>query len=248
VTAIKSVVTRLLALALIVLSALVLLTAFPGLFFPHSHTIEQLTFKSDHAFDHNQSQVIGSEILRRLEKSPLGLASNSYVIYIANESWRRKLFWNVIAPPTAFGFAAYPLTNNHVFLSGANFDTNRLISPNGIPISEYRTLVYYGAHELAHVRTGELLGTIDHLRLPAWIMEGLADYCAFEPLAAPEIVYRDIAKLESGPELWNAHSYYAKYRLAVQYYLEVKGWSLPQLLASNSTFDEAWHEVSKAYE
>jgi len=241
-------VSRTLAIALLVIASLLLLTAFPAHLFCYSYKIEQLTFRSDHPFDHTKADLIGQQILQRLAQSPLGLTNGEYTIYIANEKWRRILLWNVIAPATAFGFAAYPLTNEHVFLSGADFENNQLISPDGKSIAPSRSLVYYGTHELAHVRTGETLGAFDHLTLPTWIMEGLADYAAFQPLSPPEELYQEIKNRKPDPELWNAHGYYAKYRLAVQYYLEVRGWTLSQLFDTKLTFEDAWLEVSTAYE
>ena len=216
------------------------LVVFPRPIFSYSYKTDRIAFYSDRSINDTQAKIIAHDTLSRLSDSPLGLEKDkNYEIYIANDKWRRNLLWNLIASSNAFGYAVYPLSRNHAFLSGANFKTNQLVAPSGRLIGPPRTLAYYAAHELTHVRTGQVVGTIHHLTMPDWIMEGVADYVAFRPGIPFTELYKEIAPLPNGPKLWSSHGYYAHFRLLVQFFLEIETWSVHDLLVSKLTYEEA---------
>jgi hypothetical protein len=176
---------------------------------------------------------VGRQIAERLTRSPLGTGTGTYSLFIARDDWRRRLLWNIIAPRTAGGFAAYPVSGKHAFLSGAAFEADRLVAPGGYVPPAPRTLAYYGAHELTHVRTGEVVGAVRYHMMPRWIREGLADYVAMAPREDFAALHAAVAGRPDELALWNAHGYYAHYRLLVQYFLEVEGWPIERLLTSD---------------
>ena len=219
--------------------ALTALLAFPNFLFAHTVTTEKIAIYSDRPFDHAAAIVVADDIEARLATNGFGLNDGTYALFVANTPWRRALLWNVIAAPDAGGFVAFPFSRRNAFLSGSDFQTNTLFAPDGTRITPPRTLSYYGAHELAHVVTGERLGAVRYLALPTWIKEGLADYVALDKRLSYTALREVVRSEPNALPLWKSQGYYARYRLLVQYYLEERGWSVDQLLTSGLSLDEA---------
>ena len=90
-----------------------------------------------------------------LERSPLTAKARQYRVYVTNEDWRQRLYF--LPAPNALGLAySFPL-GGHAFLSGANFDTGRLVHW-GYVGTPPRTLAYFCAHELTHIVIAEHIG------------------------------------------------------------------------------------------
>jgi hypothetical protein len=207
----------------------------PGLFFRHAFTRGGITVFSDEPFPPESAGRILEEVDRRLRRSPLATPDRlrDLRIYVCNRRWRFILFAN--RRHRAAGLAYAPPIGN-VFLRGAHFDTNRLVSPSGGEVPGARTLVYYMTHELAHELLARELGTVRQWLLPPWKNEGYADLLAkggdFDYERAREQLRR------GEPELDHKRSgLYLRYHLLVAYLLERRGLGVRELFAQE--FDPA---------
>jgi hypothetical protein len=149
------------------------LIAVPEPLFAYESNRGAISILSDRPIDEPGAQALMADVEARLARSPLAIGGGRYQLIVTNEDWRRRLLFTVRYG--AGGVAYYPLALNHAFLSGADFARDRLLTQNGEAIDPPRTLGYYGAHELAHVRTGERAGVLRLLLMPRWVAEGLAD-------------------------------------------------------------------------
>lgn len=232
--------------AVLSIAALVILMAYSQPLFAFSVAAGRIEFWSDRPIEATAAGAIAKDIQQRLEQGPLRLDNGPYRIFVANEAWRRRLIWNVVASPLAGGIAFYPVSGRNVFLSGADFQRGELIAGDGTLIGPPRTLAYYGAHEITHVLTGERLGTIRYHSLPVWIREGLADYVGMAPRQPFAALHKAVADRPNHLELWQAHGFYTHFRLLVQYFIEVEGWTIEQLLDSTLSLDEATQRMRAA--
>jgi hypothetical protein len=172
---------------------------------------------------------------RLLERSPLKAEGRQYRLYVANAAWRQRLYF--LPHPYAWGLAySYGLGGN-VFLTGADFNTGRVVHW-GYVGTPPRTLAYLCAHELTHIVIGE------HVRLkrffvPQWVWEGLPDYVGIESRQPFEELRDALGDRPVDVAMMQSYGSYPRYRLLVTYFIERKGWSVEQLLQTRLTFDEA---------
>lgn len=213
------------------------LIAVPEPLFAYTSSRGAISILSDRPIDEAGAQAVMADVEARLARSPLAIDGGTYQLIVTNEDWRRWLMFTVRYG--AGGVAYYPLALNHAFLSGADFARDRLLRPNGEAIDPPRTLGYYGAHELAHVRTGERAGAVRLMLMPRWVTEGLADYAA---LGSPGNLRNFDAVLGREPitvEQMKRYGVYPRYRMLVTYFLEERRWTLDQLLQTDISEDEA---------
>jgi len=173
---------------------------------------------------------------RLLQRSPLAAESRQYHLYVANDDWRHRLYF--LPNPQAGGLTYYYGLGGAAFLSGADFDSGRLVK-SGYVTPPPRTLAYFCAHELTHIVTGEHLGVIGLLRLPEWVREGLADYVAIENRQSFEQLRDALGERPVDAAMMQVYGAYPQYRLLVSYFLEKKRWSVDQLLNTRLGTDEA---------
>jgi hypothetical protein len=180
--------------------------------------------------DRPLTDVSGARVLelarKKLERSPLYSASQTYRVFICNSRWRQVVFFN--KDYGVGGVAPYPVTSN-VFLRDANVDENRLISLSGKPVAGERTLDYFVAHEITHQLTGRALGPVRYFRLPQWVREGYAD-CVGKAVSFDYYEARR-AFLANAPEMnWKKSGLYSRFHLLVAYLLDHQAWTVEQLL------------------
>lgn len=235
---------KLVILPIAIVSALLTaLLAWPLPLFAYSSLGGKVEFWSDRKIEHDAASKIGREITRRLAGTPFALGDDTYRLYVANSGWRWRILRNVIVSEAAGGFALYPVARQHAFLSGADFKKG-LLRKSGRTVRPPRTLAYFGAHELVHVRTGQIVGAVRFHTMPTWIMEGIADYVAIRPRESFKKLHAALAGKPNNLTIWRRHGYYAQFRLRVQYMLEVEGLSLSDLLVLDLTFDEVSARMS----
>ncbi len=236
--------TLLLGLALIAAlgSGLVAgLLAWPAPLFPHELREGRIVLRSDRPIPEAARAVL-REVDARLRASSFETGAASLGLYTANTPWRRRIIWSV-ATPLAGGFVVVPFSRDHAFLNRTDFGTGLLTIPGFGTIDPPRTIAYYGAHELTHVLTARAVGTLRYHRMPHWVREGIADYVAMRPVE-PFDELADVLTAEP-IVLWMRRQYgwYADDRLLVRYFLDIEGWSLERLLATDMPRAEAWDRM-----
>lgn len=211
---------------------------YPKPLFPYAVSSEGLSVHSDMQLSQVQTEKFLKEVKAKLKDAPIHYKENPMQIYVANVSWHRTWLWLIHRGAQVGGFVVAPLTREHAFFSGADFESNELISPSGYRPHPPRTLVYYGVHELMHVVTIKNVGWYRFATMPVWVREGLADYVAM-PTERADKLYAKIGQKKLDLSMMKAHGVYAPYRLLVIYFLEEEGWSIERLLESDLTLEEA---------
>ncbi|MEM7364950.1 MAG: hypothetical protein AAF525_13080, partial [Pseudomonadota bacterium] len=218
---------------------------WPAPLFAYSVTVGNLTVASDQPIPDAAGRAFLEDVAARLDESPLTAERPHMHIYIANTQWRRHWLWIPVMGQPVGGFVTLPLSRNHTFLSGADFSTGELIAPSGFRPPKPRDLVYYGAHELTHVMTGEQMGDIASHFAPEWVREGLADYVAL-PRQSAQSLFDAIGTRDADLPMMHAHGVYAPYRLVVIWLLEDEDWSIDELLATDLEFEAVQMQMARA--
>jgi hypothetical protein len=216
-----------------------LLLRHPEVAFEWSVRDGELVLYSDRPFAAEAGVRVLDAAGKKLQTSPLYVPGRVHRVFVCNSPWRRWVWMN--KDFGAGGVAQYPVSRD-VFLRGASVESDRLISPRGMPVEGGRTLDYFVAHEVTHQLTGEALGVPGFARLPHWVLEGYADYVAMGGDGYDyEAARRALLAGDAGMD-WKRSGLYARYRLFVTYLLEKKGWSVGRLLreAPREEVVEGW--------
>ena len=219
--------------------------AFPKPIFAYKISSGSLTVYSDVPIPEESGRLFLERVHQKLEDSSLSIDERPLEMYMVNTTWRRKWLW-ILPSSVVGGFVVVPVTGNHAFFSGADFETNELIAPSNYRPTPPRTLDYYGAHELAHVLMYRQLGVWDFYRAPSWVVEGVPDYIAL-PKVGTSSLYASIGEREADLEMMQAYGVYAPYRLLVSYFLEDAGWTMQELMSTDLSFEEAQVIVFNAF-
>jgi hypothetical protein len=163
------------AVAMVALSLGALIT-WPDPLFAFSLGSGRITVASDRPIPVSGGERLLRDCERLLDRSPLKGAKRQYRLYVTNDDWRQRLFF--IPHPDSWGFAWYYGFGGHAFISGADFESGRVVHW-GYVGTPPRTLAYLCAHELTHVIAWEHAG-LRRLRVPRWVWEGLPDYVGIE--------------------------------------------------------------------
>jgi hypothetical protein len=220
----------------VVLLTMVDLLVWPEPLFAHTASSGRIVVASDRPIPAAGGERFLRDCERLLARSPLKAEGRRYHIYVTNEDWRHRLFF--LPAPTAGGLAYYYGVGGDAFLSGADFETGRLIKW-GYVTTPPRTLAYFCAHELTHIVVGEHLGVIASERQPKWVHEGFPDYVAIENRQTFEELRAALGERPVDVRMMQQYGAYPRYRLVVTYFLEKKGWSVEELLRTRLSFEEA---------
>ena len=155
---------------------------------------------------------------RLLERSPLKAQGRQYRLYVTNAAWRQRLYF--LPRPYAWGLAySYGLGGN-VFLTGADFDTGRVVHW-GYAGTPPRTLAYLCAHELTHIVIGEHVG-LKRFFVPQWAWEGLPDYVGIESRQPFDELRDALGDRPVDIPMMIKYGSYPRYRLLVTFFIEKK--------------------------
>jgi hypothetical protein len=224
--------TVLLAAAALSLCAMI---TWPAPLFAFSAGSGKIAVASDRPISLGGGERLLRDCERLLDRSPLKAEGRQYRIYVANDDWRQRLFF--FPQPERWGFAWYPGFGGHAFISGADFDSGRVVHWGYVGIPP-RTLAALCAHELTHVIAWEHIG-LDRLHVPQWVWEGLPDYVAMENRETFEQLREALGDRPVDTLMRVKYGFYPRYRLMVAYLIEKKGWSVDQLLQTRLSEDEA---------
>jgi hypothetical protein len=208
------------------------LIAWPDPLFAYSASDGRIIVKSDRPIPIEGGTRLLHACEMLLDRSPLKAEGSRYRIYVANDGWRQRLFF--LTHPEAHGVTYQGVGS--AFLSGADFETGRLIH-NGYVPPPPRTLAFYCGHELTHVVEGE--HGFSSFRVPQWVWEGFPDYVGIEDRQSFEDLRDSLGDRPVDIPMMVRYGSYPRYRLLVTYFLEKKRWSVEQLFQSRLTEDEA---------
>lgn len=204
---------------------------WPAPLFAYSLQAGKITVASDRPIPAVGGAHFLHDCEKLLERSPLKAERSEYRVYVTNANWRKRLFF--LPHPDAWGIEyPYPLGRN-AFLTGADFDTGRIVHW-GYVGTPPRTLAYLCAHELTHVIADEHLGIRRYL-VPQWAWEGLADYVGIAHRETFEQLRNALGDWPDDTSTRVKYGGYPRYRLLVTYFIEKKGWTVDQLLATRLT-------------
>lgn len=213
-----------LTIALLVAYTYLLCTPQP--FFSYSVRAEGITLYADRPLPKSATQNVLRLSRQKLAASSLHAIDPNPTVFICNSRWRQFLFFN--KHYGVAGVSPYPLTTN-VFLRDASLDTNRLISPRGVPVPGDRTLDYFVAHEITHELTGRAIGPWRFYRMPQWVREGYADYvgkgASFNYTSARNAFLTGTFEMN-----FERSGQYCRFHLLVAYLLDHRGWTVDRLL------------------
>lgn len=193
-----------------------ILVANPGWAFAHTGGTDRLRI---HATDPVPEAAISwaSDVMARLDASAMPPGVDPIDVYVTGDNWRYDLFF---APVKRAGGVVYPFAPKTVFLSGADFEVDRLIV-GGYVIPRPRTLTYYAMHEISHLTHLDQVGMVAYLRTPKWLREGMPDYIALGPAGAKvakdvaQYVALDVAEYDDWLDVMMAHGAYPDHRLTL---------------------------------
>ncbi len=212
---------------------------FPNPFFQWSVSYANLTLSSDKYFDSKSGRNILVQVESKLQRSQLYDPEQLHSIYISNSKLRQRLFFSYVYGVGGVNY--YPLTTN-VFLSGANVEENRLISPSGNVVDGNRTLDYFAAHEIAHTLVKQRTGIVKHEQLPEYVREGIPDFIGMGESFSYSKALMDF--LNEVPEMDRARSgLYYRYHFLITYLMNEKGWSELKLIQSPHTQREVEQQI-----
>ena len=212
-----------------------ILISWPDPLFAFSLRAGKIVVASDRPIPTADGERFLQDCARLLERSPLKAQGREYRLYVTNADWRQRLFF--LPHPYAWGLAyAYPLGGN-AFLTGADFETGRVVHW-GYVGTPPRTLAWLCGHELTHIVAGEHVG-LRRFFVPEWVWEGLADYVGIENRQSFEELRDALGDHPIDVPMMQRYGSYPRYRLLVTYFIEKKGWTASQLLATRITTDEA---------
>jgi hypothetical protein len=212
-----------------------ILIIWPDPLFAYSLSSGRIVVASDRPIPAAGGERFLRDCERLLERSPLKPQGRRYRLYVTNAAWRQRLYF--LPHPYAWGLAYASGLGGSVFLTGANFDSGRVVHW-GYEGTPPRTLAYLCAHELTHIVIGEHVG-LERFFLPQWIWEGLPDYVGIESRQPFEELRDALGDRPVDVAVMQSYGSYPRYRLLVTYFIERKGWTVEQLLQTRLTFDEA---------
>lgn len=226
---------RLAALAfvavLVLAGAALAAIAHPEALFASRLDAGPFTFYSDEALRPGEVEPLAARALARLEQSPLFHGDEHFNVFVVPNNWKRRLLF--LMAPGAAGVVYYPLSAENIYLSEADFADDQIINFTGYRPTGNRTLTYYLAHEATHVLTGDAIGLLGLVFLPAWLREGYADLVGLgfpDDRASLAAAVEDVA--EWGKAEWNTYGFYGPDRLKVEIALDGDGNGIRALLGS----------------
>jgi hypothetical protein len=233
----KRVIVALVASVVMLAVGVSLAIAMPQMLFDHELRVGRLNFHSERSLNRTDVAYVVADAEQRLMKSAINDRQNTYELFIVESRWKRKLLF---APAGDVGGVTYfPLANRNVFLSGAIFEQNRLVSQHGyVPLAN-RTLSYFIAHEITHLQEGARVGTLAYVLMPRWIREGFADRIGLGHPSDRADLAASLAHDVIDPKHWNRFGYYSDLRLVVDTLLDQDIMPVNELLRSRMSFEKA---------
>ncbi len=225
-------------LALVALATI--LIVWPDPLFAYSAGSGKIVVHSDQPIPAAGGKKFLHDCEALLARSPLKAEGLHYHLYVTNAAWRHHLFF--VQHPEASGVTYFYGLGGSAFLTGANFNTGRLIKW-GYVTTPPRTLAFFCAPELTHIVEGEHLGVIASERQPSWVHEGFADYVGIEQRQSFEELNTALGTRETDVPMMMAYGSYPRFRLLVTYFLEKKGWTIDELMRTRLTYEQAMAQM-----
>lgn len=222
--------------SVIVVSTLyLLLLRFPYPLFEHVERINNLRIY----YHHDRSGKINE------------VARNAFSLISASSLYRDKDEYSVCLTDTVAEYTLYTLkfrqsggfynVAGNCFIRPSDIGKNRVITHRGVLTDGSRPLHYYIAHEVTHGMTCNRYGIIEYFKIPEWIREGVAESTAREN---PDFKTLIIMNRAHSAE-FDKHGSYLRYKLRVDYLLNVRKMSVPEILKYRVNSNELDHEIQE---
>lgn len=204
------------ALVLGILSAAYLtLVLFPQPLFAYHAQRENVVLHARQPFP-PQTAVLLEEIVRRVSLSPFYDRDRTHHVFLCDTTGLFTFFEPLQS--RVGGVAQIHLTGN-VFIRPYSIERGTLTGPSGKEKTGERNLTYFVAHEITHAMTAARIGRWRYLNMPAFQVEGYADYVGMGHRV--DLAAGRAALLADGPDMHPRLSgSYSRYALLVAYLLD----------------------------
>jgi len=197
------------------LAAYLALVVFPRPLFAYSARRDNVVLHARRPFPAQTTPLL-DEVMRRISKSPLYDRHRTHHVFLCDTSALFTFFEPIQS--RSGGVAQIHLTGN-VFIRPFSIQRGTVTGPSGREKTGDRTLAYFIGHEIAHAMTVRRIGRWRYLHMPAFLVEGYADYVGMgRPV---NLEAGRVALRQDGPEMNPRQSgSYARYELLVAYLLD----------------------------
>lgn len=190
-----------------------LLLFFPNPLFAYSTRVGPFRIHSDRPLPREIDRVV-DRALKQLEGSPFYESEDRFHLYLANDSWRRRL----LNPRASGAFAAAFVFTGNTILNRTDIPADTCF--NDLERHSERPLHQVIAHECTHHLLARKLGWMAYVRLPTWKNEGYCEHVAGSSTFPEE---KGVELLKAGRSASAPAFRYLTYRLATTYQLEQQG-------------------------
>ena len=200
---------------------------FPAFLFSYKHQNANLVIYSDKPIPPNIHEI-SNQVLLRLEKSSIFNTHKKYCVYIANDRWR----WILLSYPANFTTALGGFNagfHGNAFIRPSVISENRIIPPGSHLLdADQRDLVYFITHEVVHALLYDEVGYISNfVNYPKWFQDGYPDYIAKRSFDFNE----NLRQFKNNDKRLSVQSgLYVRYHLYVAYLMDVKGYTLKEII------------------
>lgn len=199
----------------------------PGLLFPHTLTVGDLTFHARQPLP-PEARTVAERAAALIARSELAIPGRRQHLYVCDHPWLFALF----GPASRQAFAFVMPATGAVFIARADFVQDRAFSQ--APRYNERSLSGVIAHETTHGLIRQRLGLLGAWRLPTWIHQGYCDVIAGSGSYPEAEGRRRLLADEPDP----APSYrYDTARRMVQYLIEHDGADFAALVTRSGDHD-----------
>ena len=197
------------------LAAYLTLVLFPQPLFAYRAQRENVVLHARRPFPPQTASML-DDIVQRVSRSPFYDRGRIHHVFLCDTAGLFAFFEPF--QPRVGGVAQIQLTGN-VFIRPFNIERGTVTGPSGKEKTGERTLTYFVAHEITHAMTAARIGRWRYLRMPAFQVEGYADYVGMNHRV--DLDAGRAALLEDGPDMHPRISgSYSRYELLVAYLLD----------------------------
>ncbi|MDX1639695.1 MAG: hypothetical protein R3281_17160 [Balneolaceae bacterium] len=220
---------------------------WPGLYFAHEMKYRQFSVQADQHLNRGIRFLL-EEATARVQFSPLYSEDKSFHVFLCYrpktyDHFARQMHMDA----SSQGFTIEPL--GYLFLNLREIGDVGQRYGKQFPYSLLSGKAsHILAHELTHTLITDRLGYFGSRNLAGWKREGYAEYVASGSIRSEDSTYSLVERVSSVlngqyGEVPPARRQYIRDQLVVEYLLDIRDWSLLQLINSPVSEDEVYREM-----